>query len=194
MTIKTKSETMFEEFCNLNKLRWQKIPERNQPTPDYKVTLNTQTIIFEVKQIDKDENFTETAGTRTVGNHVRARINEARNQIKAASREQFPAILLIYNNLDPMQIFGTESHDFITAMYGEITIELSSKDHGIIDSYHGRNQSLRENKNTSFSAIGWLHQTNEGPAVRIYENVFAEYKLNYASPPKCVEAIRVELE
>ncbi len=116
MTIKTESESIFEEFCNLNKLQWQKIPERNLPTPDYKVTLNTQTVIFEVKQIDKGENFTETAGSRTVGNHVRAKINEARNQIKAASREQLPAILLIYNNLDPMQMFGTESHDFITAM------------------------------------------------------------------------------
>ena len=194
MAIKSKSETMFEEFCNLNKFQWQKIPECNKPTPDYKVTLNTQIVTFEVKQIDKDENFTYTSGTRTVGDHVRAKINEARTQIKAGSKEQLPAILLIYNNLDPMQMFGTESHDFITAMYGEMTIELSLKDHGITDSYHGRNQSLRENKNTSFSAIGWLHQTNEGPAVRIYENIYAENKLDYATLPKCIEAIRVELE
>ena len=91
-------------------------------------------------------------------------------------------------------MFGTEPHDFITVMYGEITIELSPKDHSITDSYHGRNQSLRENKNNSFCAIGWLQQTNEGPAVRLYENVFAEYKLNYATLPKCIEAIRFEFE
>lgn len=194
MTTKTKSETIFEEFCNLNKLRWKKILECNQPTPDYKVTLNKQTIFFEVKQIDKDDNFTGSVGTRTVGNHVRSKINGARNQTKAASREKLPAILLIYNNLDPLQIFGTEPHDFITAMYGEMTFNLSLKDHSITDSYHGLNQSLRENKNTSFSAIGWLHRTSEGPSVQIYENIFAEYKLDYASLPKCIEAIQVKLK
>ncbi len=193
MTIKTKSETIFEEFCNSNNLLWEKIPECDQPTPDYKVVINTETVIFEIKQIDKDDKFSEVGGSRIVGDHVRAKINEARKQVKVASNERLPAILLIYNNLDPMQMFGTEQHDFTTAMYGEITVVLDSKKHSMTDSYHGRNQSLRQKKNTSFSAVGCLYKTNEGPSVLIYENYFAENKLNYSSLPKCIAARQIEL-
>jgi hypothetical protein len=193
VTIKTKSETVFEEFCNSNNLLWEKIAECDKPTPDYKVVLNAETVIVEVKQIDKDDKFTEVGGSRIVGDHVRAKINEALKQVKAASNERLPAILLIYNNLDPMQMFGTEQHDFITAMYGEITVALNLKKHSITDSYHGRNQSMRLDKNVSFSAVGGLYQTNEDPVVRIYENIFAENILNYSSLPKCIEAIQIEL-
>ncbi len=193
MTIKTKSETIFEEFCNSNNIRWEKIAECDQPTPDYKVVLNAETVIVEVKQIDEDDNFTEGCGSRIIGDHIRAKINEARKQVKAASNERLPAILLIYNNLDPMQMFGTEQHDFEVAMYGEMTIVINPKQHVITDSYHGRNQSLRHNKNTSFSAVGRLYQTNEGPVVRIYENIFSEYHLDYSSLPKCIEVIRIDL-
>lgn len=193
MTIKTKSETIFEGFCNSNDLQCEKIPEGEQPTPDYMVVLNAQTVIVEIKQIDEDDKFTEVGNSRIVGNHVRAKINEARKQVKAALKDHLPAILLIYNNLDPMQRFGTEQHDFIAAMYGETTVVFNPNDHSITDSFHGRNQSLREKKNTSFSAVGFLYQTTKGPIVRIYENVFAENKLNYSSLPKCIEAIRVDL-
>ena len=188
MTIKTKSETIFEEFCNSNNIRCEKIAEYDQPTPDYRVVLNAETVIVEVKQIDKDDNFTEAWGSRRIiGDHIRAKINEARKQVKAASNERLPAILLIYNNLDPMQMFGTEQHDFIVAMYGEMTVVINPKQHVITNSYHGRNQSLRHNKNTSFSAVGRLYQTNEGPVVRIYENIFSEYHLDYSALPKCIE-------
>lgn len=192
MTIKTKSETLFEDFCNLNNLPWEKIAECDQPTPDYKVVLNAETVIVEVKQINEDDKFTDVGGSRIVGDHVRAKINEARKQVKAASNECLPAILLIYNNLDPMQMFGTEQHDYLAAMYGEITVVLNPKEHSITDSYHGRNQSLRHGKNDSFSAIGALYQTNEGPVVRIYENIFAKYTLDYLSLPKCIEAIQIK--
>jgi len=193
MTIKTISETIFEEFCNSNNLLWEKITECDQPTPDYKVVLNAETVIVEVKQIDEDDEFTEI-GSRIVGEHVRKKINDARTrkQFKIASNERLPAILLIYNNLDPMQAFGTEQLDFRAAMYGEPTVVINLKDNSITDSYDGRNQSLREKKNNSFSAVGLLYQTNEVPAVRIYENTFAENKLDYSSLPKCIEVIRIK--
>ena len=193
MAIKTISEIIFEEFCNANNLPWEKIKECAQPTPDYRVVLNTETVIVEVKQIDRDGEFkfTEGVSSRIVGTHVRAKINEARKQVKVASNERRPAILLIYNNLDPLQMFGTEQHDFISAMDGELTIVLNLKEHSITDSYHGQNQSLRQGKNTSFSAVGFLYRTNKGSAIRIYENVFAENKLNYSSLPKCIETIQI---
>ena len=193
MTIKTRSEYIFEEFCKKNNLQWEKIAERDEPTPDYKVFLNAETVIFEIKQIDKDDGFTETGSSRTVGDHVREKINEARKQLKFASRDSFPAILLIYNNLDPMQMFATEQHDFISAMYGELTVRIDLEENMIKDSYQGRNQALRHNKNTSFSAVGKLYQADAGPKVLIYENIFSENKLDYSSLPKCIEAMRIEL-
>jgi len=193
MTVKTKSESIFEEFCCANNIPCEKIPEGEQSTPDYKIVLNTETIFVEVKQIDKDDKFTTVSGSRTVGDHVRAKINEARKQVKVALNNRSPAILLIYNNLDPRQAFGTEQHDFIAAMYGELTVVLNPKKNTITESYHGRNQSLREDKNTSFSAIGRIYQTKEGPTVVLYENVFAEYRLNYSSLPDCIEHVRIEL-
>ncbi len=189
MTIKTISEKIFEEFCRSNNLPCEKILECNQPTPDYKVILNTETVIVEVKQIDKDKEFSEASSFRIIGDHIRAKIKESRKQVKVASKECLPAILLIYNNLDPMQRFGTEQDDFIAAMDGEITVVLSPK-HSITNSYRGRNQSLRQDKNASFSAVGLLNQTNQGPTVRIYENIFAENKLNYLSLPECFETIQ----
>ena len=193
MTIKTKAETIFEEFCNSNNIRFKKIPEGALPTPDYSVELNDETIFVEVKQIDKDDNFTEVSGSRIVGDHVRAKIDEAREQAKAASKQGAPAILLIYNNLDPWQMFRTEQHDFTTAMYGEITLVLNPKDNRVTDSYHGRNQSFREDKNTSFSAVGGIYQTKKAPTVVIYENVFAEHRLNFSSLPDCIKATQIEL-
>ena len=122
MTIKTVGEGMFEKFCISHYILWEKIQEGALPTPDYKVILNGISTYVEIKQIDDDENFRGEVGSRTVGAHVRAKINEARKQLKSIAREGPPAILLIYNNLDPMQLFGTDQHDFIAAMYGELTI------------------------------------------------------------------------
>lgn len=172
-----------------------KITECDQPTPDYKVFLNTETIIIEIKQIDKDNEFSKEGSSRISGDHIRAKINDkhTRRQAKAAYKIGFPFILLVYNNLDPMQGFGTEQNDFIAAMYGELTVVLNPKGHSITDSYHGRNQLLRQHKNTSFSAVGFLYQTNVGPAVRTYENAFASNTINYSSLPMCIEAIQIVL-
>lgn len=57
-----------------------------------------------------------------MGDHVRAKINEARKQVKVALNNRSPGILLIYNNLGPREAFGTEQHDFIAAMYGGPTV------------------------------------------------------------------------
>jgi len=190
---KTISEETFEKFCKLNNLPCEKIPEQNNKTPDYKVTINSKIVIFEIKQIDSDDGFTEKASSRTVGKRVREKIDDARKQFKESSENNLPSVLLIYNNLDSMQKFGTEEHDFITAMYGEMTISLLPKTHTIIDSFHGKNQSLRHDKNTSFSGVGHLYTTCEAPAVLIYENLYSKNKLDYQSLPSCIDVKRVEL-
>ena len=80
MTVKNKSESIFEEFCNSNNIPWDKIPEGPESTPDYKILLNSQIIFVEVKQIDKDAAFNTANGitSRTVGSHVRKKIEGSR--------------------------------------------------------------------------------------------------------------------
>ena len=198
MTAKTEAEALFEEFCNSNNIACEKVIEGPEATPDYRVTLNGLCVVVEVKQIDEDDDFSTKNGvsTRTVGSHIRNKIHDVRKrkQLKAAANLGIPAILLVYNNLDPMQAFGTEPHDFIAAMYGELTVVLNANTNRITDSYHGRNRSFAAGKNTSFSAVGGLYRTEKGSAIRIYENIFCEKnRLDFSLLPNCIEVTRIEL-
>lgn len=102
--------------------------------------------------------------------------------------------LLMYNNLDPWQGFGTEQHDFIDAMYGERTVVFDKKKNTITDSFQEGNRSLEENKNTPFSAVGLLYKTKDRAGVHVYENVFAKNPLDFSKIPNCIEVTRIEIE
>jgi hypothetical protein len=66
--------------------------------------------------------------SRTVGDHVRRRIERSNKQMQYGAKQGVPSVLLIYNNLDPiLQMWGTEHLDFITATYGELTILLNKE-------------------------------------------------------------------
>lgn len=193
MTSKPKAEALFESFCDSHTVSWKRIPVEKTRTPDYIVSVNGQSIYFEVKQIDEDDDFKMSGGvsSRTVGSHIRQKILDSRKQVQAGAKLGAPSILLVYNNLDPMQLFGTEQHDFIAAMYGEMTLEL--KNSRIVDSYHGRNSLLRDDHNTSFSAVGHIRHSATGPIIRLYENAFARNSLNVVSFPSCFEVVYVEV-
>jgi hypothetical protein len=150
-------------------------------------------VYFEIKQIDEDANFRRPGGvsSRTVGDHVRSKINEARAQMQAGAALGIPSVLLIHNNLDPLQLFGTERHDFIAAMYGEMTVVLKSGK--IVDSFQGRNSTLRQNHNSSFSAIGHLRSSPTGATVETYENIFARNRLAPSALPDCFGFLRIEV-
>jgi hypothetical protein len=191
---KTESEVLFESFCDINRIPWVRVEQGDLPTPDYVVTFpGTGQVYFEIKQIDEDPNFRALGGvsTRTVGNHVRSKIDAARAQMKVGANLGAASVLLIHNHLDPLQLFGTERHDFLTAMYGEMTVFL--KNGRIADSFHGRNAKLRKDNNVSFSAVGHLQRSPFGPVIEMYENVFAQIRLDVSSVPECFGILRVEI-
>lgn len=137
MSEKTKSEDLLEKFLNANSIAFQKIEEAPSPRPDYLVHAGSLDLIFELKELDEDENFGVVRDpsrpdiksmSRTLGDHVRRRIDGSRKQIQYGTNQGIPSILLIYNSLDPvLQMFGTEDADFTTAMYGEYTKYLNMK-------------------------------------------------------------------
>jgi hypothetical protein len=190
---KTRSELLFESFCDVNGLAWTRVEEGAAPTPDYLVNVPNGRVYFEIKQIDEDADFRRPGGvsSRTVGDHVRGKMKDARRQVKAGAALAIPSVLLIHNNLDPLQLFGTERHDFIAAMYGEMTVVLQSGK--IVDSYHGRNSTLGVNHNDSFSAVGHLRSLSTGPVVEMYENIFARHRLDPSAVPDCFGLLRIEV-
>jgi hypothetical protein len=191
--LKTTSELAFESFCETNHLSLSRISETENPTPDYILRVNETNIFVEVKQIDKDENFSSTFDLRSPGSHIRSKINQARNQVREAAQNGNPTVLLIYNNLHPLQLFGTEPDDFLAAMYGDLTINITKKNLVASGVFHGRNQSFREDKNETFSAIGHLYRNQSGLAVHLYQNVYAQVPISFSALPSCIQFNCVEV-
>lgn len=193
VTRKTESEVLFEAFCNRHRLDWATVETGPTKTPDYRLKFGSATVVVEIKQIESEDGFeTNGVSSRTVGDHVRRKIAEARKQLQAVSRIGTPTILLVYNSVDPMQLFGTETRDFVCAMYGELTVRL--KEGRLEDSFYGRNSSLRSNMNTSFSAVGHLRRCAGGSDVRIFENIYARHPLPFDKLSPYIEVVRVEVE
>jgi len=193
LATKTHSETLFEAFCDSRRLPWASVPVGAGRVPDYQIITDAGLIFVEIKQIESTAGVgTDGTWHRSVGSHVRAKIDESRGQIQSAARYGSPAVLLIYNAVDPLQMFGTEQLDFIAAMYGELTISLIGK--RLAGTYHGRNSKLRHDANTSFSAVGHLRSDPAGGAVVLYENAYAKHPLPYDALPMALEVIRVTIE
>ena len=192
--MKTTSEVQFEKFLRDNWLAFDRVKEQTTPRPDYLVQIGDAKVLFEVKEISEDENFTTGAmrvHRRTLGDHVRAKIGEARQQMQYGGRQGIPSALVVYNNLDPFHLFGTEDQDFITAMYGQYTLLLDPEIMKIVHRFHGRNKSLGEAKNTSFSAVGRLRPVRGKLQVTLFENAFAKVKMPFDSLPACFDVKRV---
>lgn len=201
--MKTKSEALFERFLEANHVLFEKIEEATSPRPDYLVSIADLKLVFELKELAEDENFGVVADpayphikthSRTLGDHVRRRIEGSKKQIQYGAKQGLPSVLLIYNNLDPVfQMFGTEDMDFTTAMYGEMTVLLNKNTREASEMFNGKNQLLQKNKNTSFSAVGRLCDRGGEMTVTLFENVFSAVQLPYALLPPCFGAKRVNV-
>jgi hypothetical protein len=194
MPDRTKSEAIFERFLSLHGIAFRRVTTGEQRTPDYEVAIGGIDLIFEVKELAYDPSFErEPVHSGTVGGHIRKRIKQASKQIQSASDEGKPAVLLIFNDRDPLQLFGTENHDFEHAMYGELTLTIEGDSGKIVDRFHGQNKSFQERKNTSFSALGRLKEDRGSISVTLFENIYARVPINYDVLPTCFEVIRASV-
>ena len=67
-------------------------------------------------------------------------------------------------------------------MYGELTMLIEPHTGRSSELFNGRNQSLQEEKNTSFSAVGRLTDRGGRVAVTLFENAFAKIPLPLQLP------------
>jgi hypothetical protein len=186
----TKSEALFERFLSDNCIPFRRIEATKDRTPDYEITIGGKAVVVEVKELAKDANFARAEGSRTVGDHIRKKIEQAGSQLRRSSKDGKSTILLIYNKLDSMQLSGTEDHDLNDAMDGEHTVTLGGASRKIIDSFHGRNAKFRAKTNTSFSALGRLKLGNDHSIeVTLFENFYASVPLDYEALPGCFDKI-----
>jgi hypothetical protein len=208
--MKTTSETVFESFLTENNLSFERIEEQDSPRPDYLVHIAGLKLLCEVKELGEDDNFGVVKDpstpflkhySRTLGDHIRSKIGAARKQIQFGADQGIPSVLLVYNNIDPLYMSGTEDMDFIAAMYGEYTLLLDTKTLTTIDSFQGRNcmmagwkdTSSAERKNTSFGAVGRLYTIRGKLTVTLFDNVFAKVKIPYDALPPCFEVKPIEI-
>jgi hypothetical protein len=194
-SMKTRSEDAFERFLIGNNLVFEKIREDASPRPDYLVQVGAVQLIFEVKELAEDENLKDRAGVHTIttGDHIRRKIDGSRRQIQYGAKQGVPSILLIYNNMDPLQLLGASDRDFIAAMYGEYTLLLNRSTNKSVDRFNGKNQSLQERKNTSFSALGRLFDRTGKTMLTLFENVFSRVQVPYGELPSCFRVRRAEI-
>jgi hypothetical protein len=201
--MRTRSETLFEEFLHGHNLLFEQICVDATPRPDYRVSIGDAQIIFELKELSEDANFGVIkdptfphikSSSRTMGEHVRRRIESSKKQIQYGAKQGVPSVLLIYNNIDPVfQGFGTESMDFIAAMYGAYTVVMDVRTGTALDWFNGKDRMLQENKNTSFGAVGHLADRAGSTTVTLYENVFAKVRVPYDQLPACFEVRRIDV-
>jgi hypothetical protein len=192
---KTHSELLFERFLSEHAIPFRPIPVGPGKTPDYGVTIAGAQIVFEVKEIVADRAWgDDVVHGGTVGERIRQKINASKGQMQAASREGKPTVLLIFNNYDPLQLSGTENHDFEHVMYGAYTLRIDRDTREIVDRFHGDGKSFQNSKNTSFSALARLREEGREASitVTIFENIHAAVPIDYSTLPRCFEVIRAE--
>jgi hypothetical protein len=171
MTKKNVSELLFEEFCAKAGIQCRSIPtEKGARTPDYELILTNQTLIAEVKEIERNKEEIESdrlleqrgygnAIGGVPGQRVRQKIQSCSSQIKARSCGVHPSLLVLYEchfaavNIEPYHIR--------VAMYGLETFVLAVPESGrpyIIDKKFGPRQKMTQIHNTSISAIATIRK------------------------------------
>lgn len=186
------AESLFEQFCSANSIPWKKIPTGATPTSDYEIILYDTPVHVEIKEIEQDQGLQIHEGrgwtySGSPGEIIRRRILSAQKQIKASALQNIPAVLLIYNGVTrPQDYPPTSNQDFTHGMYGEMNLQIDVQTGTVSQPFHGQNRPLQAYKNTSFSAVGRLEQTETGASVHLFENVFAKNKIDFEKLPTCL--------
>lgn len=193
---KTRSEQLFELFCQSENIRYDRIQRRDKEgvqTPDYNIFTQMGKVVVEVKQFDpnkedkkilqqlKQRGFGDSSGVEP-GQRVRSKIKPALSQLKKRSKGQYPAVLVLYNNI-PFTSRHINPYDIKIGMYGlevidlEIFSDLSYKTK-LKDKRFGPKRKMTPTDNTTLSAIAALYGYDENNLTLIFfHNRYAKIRL-----------------
>ena len=187
MSIKTKSELLFEQFCEENSIPYLRIDQLSYRMPDYEVHFGEQLVVIEVKQIDRNKNEKKYQEQLPKLGHigireksaqrVRHTIYDAHEQLKNRSQGKFPAILVIYDNTPFKSI---EPTDIKNAMYGDETVGIYSSDDTedlfieIKNGGFGSGRKFTKDDNTTISGIATLYMFGKTLCLNIFHNQYTK--------------------
>ncbi len=187
MNSKTKSELLFEQFCDENSIPYAQIDQSDYRTPDYEVHFGEQRVVIEVKQIDANKNERKIQERlpklRRIGikersdERVRHAIDAAHEQLKNRSQGMLPAILVLYDN-SPFK--SIDSTDIKNAMYGNETVILYVSDDNdesfseIKNGGFGSGRKFTKVDNTTISGIAKLYMFGMTLRCDIFHNQYAK--------------------
>lgn len=188
---KTKSEKLFERFCEENSIRHRRILETSVKTPDYEFFPGGTRVVVEVKQVepnDEDRKFDAAmdagqhpVGGYTPGQRTRKVIESAGPQLKASAGDS-PGLIVAFNMVDRMRGIYLGQHDVLTGMYGFETVNISvpkdtAKKPRLESVTFGGKRKVTPVHNTTLSAFAVIYDV-EPAALIVYHNRFAKNPLN----------------
>jgi hypothetical protein len=193
MSRRSKSESLFEKFCDSNQILWERIEESSATrSPDYKINLSGQDLIVEIKQFDPNGEEQEIIKRKeqgeciafgiNPGERVRKAIRKANSQLKQLSKGTIPTLLVVFDNVTPYpesRLGHTSDYCVMTAMRGVDQIPVAvpndpkkSVVFGEVES--GGKRAMRSDVNTTVSAVAAMIEcADNNICLRIYHNRFA---------------------
>lgn len=165
-------EQRFYNLCLKHNWICNKILEREFKTVDFTVEATNIKFLVEVTHIESEEDWKEGyCYTKIVGKKLREIIDRKKSQIKAhCERECLPILLMVY---DESKITHSFQEDVCASMFGELTISFDKKTNKTSEAFHGKKSTIREDMNTSISALGIRNRFSN--TIRVYKNPYAKY-------------------
>ncbi len=190
--MKTKSERLFEDFCNQKSICCTAINQQSSRTPDYWISIPPLWIVVEVKEFrpnkedkindqklqssaDGKPSFTVTHVNR-LGSRAQNKITKSAKQISNLSNGKHPGLLVLYNPI--ISVNPINPYELKVAMFGLETIDIScSKSmngaYKILGRKFGTKKKFTKNSNTSISAVAVLTENSGSLDLVVYHNPYA---------------------
>lgn len=195
----TKGQQEFEKYCRENNITLFDVPRHDgKKTPDYKMVIGNETIIVEVKDIERnpterksdEENDKKygvgrfrSRGSDTggmAGDRVRNKIKKASSQIADHTGVRYSGLLVLYEH----DFAPNHTHPMFVryAMYGsdEVCAEVGSNQ--VMDWGSGGGQRMTSEQGTSISAVAvlWPEPSPDNRTLCIYHNEYARVPIDPA--------------
>ena len=150
----TESEEIFESVLLKKGIIYERIPEAESSTPDYKINLGCDDTFWEIKELKENPNEKEILKKIEVNEQEDYSVDSSRvaNSIKTASAqfkeycvESYPCVVVLYDSREFFVRDFAFSNQVLTAMYGSPEYEVK------------RNKGLLTNGKKYISAVAILY-------------------------------------
>jgi hypothetical protein len=196
MSVETKSEKLFQEYCSSRGYHLEPIPTGVTETPDYFVATTYARFIIEVKEISLNDDdrrvlreIEQTAGALggdTIGRRARLLIKKAARQLKKRRSETLPMVVVLFDarpTILSLPFSSLSQENIHAAMYGDFVVrlrmrpgtgEIVGREHGL-----GLGRITTEIEKRYISAVSVLNQWDQSqePFMITYHNFFADIPL-----------------